>query len=300
MRPSYLRHSFLESGYGLHFATPPPADVADLRHLGDQEPWRVLACALANLQQGMFEVSGRLLGLMHEARDADVWNACATLLSYAAPYSVIRKLEASAEKLLAPVEHSPYTRRYFCEILASSAGVWGVPHLISHYRELKDRKVEAEVEYYISQVLEGDPGPISRGPRVLWESNGLPPPFEESTPIFLTEEYLTQLEGTFQELVSSQKLHEQEAIVEGERLNIRAVAQRLLTRVRTGLHPDRIEAGRMLLEATTGMDCRAFFDGSGRLQNLTAAAIVEEFLEREDADRYQSGVRYFFGHRIPD
>ena len=300
MRPPYLRHSFLESGYGLHFATPPPTDVADLRHLAGNEPWRVLACALANLQQGRFDVSRRLVGLMHEARDADVWNACATLLSYAAPYSVIRELEAAAEKLLEPVNHSPYSRRYFCEVLACSAGAWGVPHLILHYRELTDRRVEAEVEYYISQVLETEPGPISRGPRVLWESNGLPPPFEESTPVFLTEEYLTQLEETFQELVSSQKLYEQETLVEGERLNIRGVAQRLLTRVRTGAHPDRIEVGRMLLEATTGLNCRAFFDDSGRLQNLTAAAIIEDFLDGGDADRYQPGVRYFFGHRIPD
>jgi len=110
----------------------------------------------------------------------------------------------------------------------------------------------------------------------------------------------TQLEETFQELVSSQKLYEQETLVEGKRLNIRGVAQRLLTRVRTGVHPDRIEVGRMLLEATTGLNCRAFFDDSGRLQNLTAAAIIEDFLDGGDADRYQPGVRYFFGHRIPD
>jgi len=107
-------------------------------------------------------------------------------------------------------------------------------------------------------------------------------------------------ENTFQRLVSSQRLHEGETIIEGGRLNIRDIAQRLLTRVQTGERLDRIAMGRMLLEATTGLNCRAFFDDSGRLQNLTAAAIVEEFLERGDTDRYQPGVRYFFGHRIPD
>ncbi|MFP2959953.1 hypothetical protein ACLEPN_19490 [Myxococcus sp. 1LA] len=299
MRPAYLRHSLLESGYGLHFAILPPSDVADLRHLTSKDPWHVVACVMANLQKGRFDVSRRLVGLMHEARDADVWNACATLLSYAAPYSVIRELEASSETLLEP-RRSPYTRRYFCEILACSAGAWGVPHLIRHYRELKDRRVEAEVEYYISQVLETEPGPIARGPRVLWESNGLPPPFEESLPVLLTDEYIDMLEKVFQGLVFSQKIYEKEALVEGERLNIRNVAQRLLQRVQTGAHRDRIEDGRMLLEATTGLNCRAFFDDSGRLQNLTAAVIVEEFLERGDADKYELGVRYFFGHRIPD
>ncbi|NMO20029.1 hypothetical protein HPC49_20835 [Pyxidicoccus fallax] len=299
MRPPYFDNSLLELGTGLHFTTPAPPDVADLRHLASNDPWRVLPCILANLQQGRFDVSGRLVKLMHEVRDADVWNACATLLSYAAPYSVIRELEASSERLLAP-RHSPYTRRYFCEILSCSAGVWGMPHLIHHYRQLKDRKVEAEVEYYISQVLEVEPGPIAKGPRVLWESNGLPPPFEESAPVLLVEEYLVLLQNTFQGLVSSQRLHEQEALIEGGRLDIRGIAQRLLKRIHTGEHLDRIAMGRMLLEATTGLDCRAFFDESGRLQNLTAAAIVEDFLERGDADRYQPGVRYFFGHRIPD
>ncbi|WP_426755886.1 hypothetical protein [Myxococcus sp. Y35] len=175
-----------------------------------------------------------------------------------------------------------------------------MPHLIRHYRGLNNREVENDVEYNLSQVLEAEPGPILRGPQVLWESNGLPPPFEESTPVFLTEEYLSLIEDTFQGLVSSQRLYEQEALVEGERLNIRNVAQRLLVRVQSGTHPDRIEMGRMLLEATTGLNCRAFFDDSGRLRSLTAAAIIEEYLERGDVDRYQPGVRYFFGHRIPD
>ncbi|MCP3138552.1 hypothetical protein [Pyxidicoccus xibeiensis] len=299
MRPAYFDNSLIELGAGMHFTAPPPPDVADLRHLASHNPWQVIPCILANLQQGRFDVSRRLVRLMHETRDADVWNACATLLSYATPYSVIRELEAASETLLEP-KRSPYTRRYFCEILSCSAGVWGVPHLIRHYQELKDRKVEAEVEYYISQVLEAEPGPIANGPRVLWESNGLPPPFEESTPVYLNEEYLALLESTFQRLVSSQRLREGETIIEGGRLNIRDVAQRLLTRVQTGERLDRIAMGRMLLESTTGLNCRAFFDDSGRLKNLTAAAIVEEFLERGDADRYQPGVRYFFGHRIPD
>jgi len=300
MRPPYFRDSLLISGDAFHFSSTPPPDVADLRHLASGDSWRVLSCVLANLQQGRFDVSRSLIGLMREKRDAEIWNACAHLLSYAAPYSVIRELEAVAESLLEPVKHSPYTRQYFCVILSCSAGVWGVPHLIRHYRWLKNREVENDVEYNISQVLEAEPGPILSGPQVLWESNGLPPPFEESSPVFLADDYLSLTEETFQRLVSSQRLYEQEALVEGERLNIRNVAQRLLARVRTGAHPDRIEMGRMLLEATTGLNCRAFFDDSGRLKNLTAATIVEDFLERGDADRYQPGVRYFFGHQIPD
>lgn len=299
MRPSYLRRTFLELGDGLHFSTPPPPDVADLRHLASREPWRVLPCALANLQQGQFAVAGRLVELLRETRDAEVWDACSLLLSFAAPYSVLRKLVASFDTLLQP-KRSDHTRRYFCEILASAAGVWGVPHLLGLYRELEDRDVRAMVQTYLSQVLEAQPGPLWRGPRVEWQSNELPPPFEESTQVFQDAEYLALVEETFRRVVSAEGLRDQEAVQEGGRLDIQEVARRLLWRVRTGEFPDRIETGRMFLEATTGLDCREFFDESGRLRRLSAAALVEEFLAPGMAGPYQPGARYFFRHRIPD
>jgi hypothetical protein len=36
------------------------------------------------------------------------------------------------------------------------------------------------------------------------------------------------------------------------------------------------------------------------LEPLTAAALAEELLDRPAAARFQPGVRYFFGHRLPD
>ncbi len=104
----------------------------------------------------------------------------------------------------------------------------------------------------------------------------------------------------YQGWVTNQGLHEQEALVEGQRLSLRDVARRLLARLRSNEYPDRVELGRMFLEATTGLDCGTFFDDSGRLQRLTAAALVEEFLARSGADGYQPGSRYFFGRRIPE
>jgi hypothetical protein len=56
----------------------------------------------------------------------------------------------------------------------------------------------------------------------------------------------------------------------------------------------------MLLEANTGLDCRGFYDRDFMLRPLAAAAIVEDFVESGEANKYLPGVRYFFGHRIPD
>ena len=47
-------------------------------------------------------------------------------------------------------------------------------------------------------------------------------------------------------------------------------------------------------------DWRGFYGKAGKLQPLSAAAIVEEFLESRESEKYEDGVRYFFGHRIPD
>ena len=56
---------------------------------------------------------------------------------------------------------------------------------------------------------------------------------------------------------------------------------------------------RHRLEAFTGLDCRPMLHPTG-LRALTAAAILEDFLQSDAAANYEPGVRYFWGHRIPD
>ena len=56
---------------------------------------------------------------------------------------------------------------------------------------------------------------------------------------------------------------------------------------------------RINFEAATGIDCTSWYQ-DGRLRPLAAAATVEDFLESSQAERYEAGVRYFFGHRIPE
>ena len=53
---------------------------------------------------------------------------------------------------------------------------------------------------------------------------------------------------------------------------------------------------RRRFEATTGIDCSAFFT-EGVFQPLTAAVILEEFLCSPVT--YEAGAKYFFGHRVP-
>lgn len=57
---------------------------------------------------------------------------------------------------------------------------------------------------------------------------------------------------------------------------------------------------RHRFEASTGIDCRRFYKQNHFFQPLTATTIVEDFLHSPSAGRYIEGVRYFFGHRVPD
>lgn len=297
MASPFLAGTFIQSARGFHFSGDPPADVADRRNLLADDPWKAIASALANLREGRFDVTEHLAAVMQRSDDAAVWNACVLLLGYAAPYPVIRATMSTFDPRIDGSK--PYADRYFCELLARSGGMWSVDRLISIHGVIPDREVKGIVEGYLAQLLEEDPGPVSAGPREEWVSDGAPPPFESFTQVYHDEEYLQLLKTTLAEVRSRERVEPEEAVFEGHRLDLRRVAERLLERLRRGEDSARVELGRMSLEATSGLDCSAFFDSAHRLRPLAAAAMVEEFLASGAADRYEAGARYFFGHRIP-
>jgi hypothetical protein len=85
-------------------------------------------------------------------------------------------------------------------------------------------------------------------------------------------------------------------LFKGELLNTVRVAQQLLESSR---QPHFRTFYRRKFEAMTGIDCSKFYV-ERIFQPMSAAAIVEAFLESADSVKYKPGVRYFFGHRIPD
>lgn len=85
-------------------------------------------------------------------------------------------------------------------------------------------------------------------------------------------------------------------VLGGERFGVVTLAERILELLRRPYFPPDL---RRRFEAATGIDCTAFYRDRV-LQPLAAADIVEGFLEGPDAVRFRSGVRYFFGHPVPD
>ncbi len=301
--PPYTESLLLERGPGFHFLHPPPADIRDPRYLVSPEPREVIAAVLAHARAGNFGAFDHLLRLMLRDEAAWTWNACTNLLSYAAPFSTIRKL-VRAVLTEAPTPPDPGTRWYLCRILSGCKGLWAVPVILDVYSELRAPEQADLIPTYLSYLLEPTRGPIADGPPAL------PAPEPPAPTGFTTEEVVRyDLEGfraavlaRYTELraVVGAGTEDRTAVFEGEPLSLDRVARRLLGRLRVGEDADEIEIGRMIFEAHTGVNCAAFYKPLGPLQPLAAAAIVEDYLESGDAARFEPGVRYFFGHRIPD
>lgn len=82
----------------------------------------------------------------------------------------------------------------------------------------------------------------------------------------------------------------------GEPLSVTGLARRILRRLREPCFPFEL---RRRFECATGIDCSCFYQ-ERVFRPMHASALLEAFLENSDAGGFESGVRYFFGHRIPD
>lgn len=291
-KPDFLGHMFVALGLGFSMATDPPMDLLDSLCLQDENPWVVLAALVERAKHGDFVQLPQVFACLHRSEgDAAFWYACSDTLAHAAPSSVLRQLltefhsEIWERKDLWRIE-------YVVDLLRQSLRLWTVPIMLNLYLEIEDcdeldeRDEDRDepslilVPDYLSQLLEEKPGPISEAELSDSDYRDL-----------VTQTYKQRC----RELGSSEA-----AILNGKPFSVRSIAEDLLDKVTDkGVDSLDVAQERMLFEATTGVDCRVFFVNF-QLQRLAAAAVLEKFLESPRVEQYEPGVRYFFGHRIPD
>jgi len=88
-------------------------------------------------------------------------------------------------------------------------------------------------------------------------------------------------------------------VVNAEVFGVKSYAKLFLRFISGGFDHSFATHLRRRFEASTGIECSGFFKEK-KFQPLIAASIIEDFLSSPQAKRYEDGVRYFFGHRIPD
>jgi hypothetical protein len=168
---------------------------------------------------------------------------------------------------------------------------WGhlsvIPSLVDLYERYHFSQDSVYVALGLSRLMEDVPGDISAYP-LDEEGEG-----EREKEV---KQYCNMVRQRYEELCDS--LGTRDAVVfRGQLISIRHVCKKLLddVGVKHGFH----EEMRQKFEAYTGIDCSDFYIDE-TVQPLAVAAIVEEFLEGPEAAKFEDGVRYFFGHRIPD
>lgn len=297
-KPAYLDGTFLELGDGFHFSLRPPDAISDDRYLRSNDPWEVLACVLARAQAGVFESLGMLVDLMHSHDRFTVWSACAKLIGFAGS----RQLQQDALSEFSDQIQDPGVLLHVSYALAGGCGLWSIPHLRAMHRAaVDDDDMRIHLQICMSHLLEPEQGGVWFGPEEeLIVDSDLPPEFAETSIVRDQLGYEALIDA---HVAALRPIFDQDgghAILGGARFEVEALARKLLSRISSGLEQQTVEWERLALEATTGLSCGGFFDSQGRLLRLAAAAILEDFLDSGQAAAYEPGVRYFFGHRIPD
>jgi hypothetical protein len=298
MRP-YYRGLFLPTGSGFHFGAPIPSDLASDRYLQAADPEDVICSVLAYAQRGQFAPCSRLIDLLGEHEDADIWGSCSTLLSFAAPRSTLQQFVPLAKRLRIELG-TDAPLQWAGETLAGAHEAWVVPAVLRLFEQIQSYDQFMSLPVYLSLLLEPEPAEIDAGPRQLRDPGE--PDWYDPPPAWNIPEYVRMVERRHAELVATLPIPAQSCVFEGELLTLRRVAIRMLDRINH--NPDdrlRIEQARMLLEAYTGEDFSGFYvEGRHRLLPLRASARLEAFLQSDTPERFSPGVRYFFGHCIPD
>lgn len=257
-----------------YFAGPIRANDPQFRADPERDRWAQWEKIYARARQGDFTLVADLIDIYKQTNNWILARACVDLLGAAGTepcfQRVIAELKGSGDVLL-----DLLIRVDFCGVLAAWGRLAVVPILLDTYLQVQTFDDAEIIPVHITHLVAGqipDPeGTDSQDSyrRLVMER------YEEVKQTFGTDEVLVFHGGLF---------------------SVVALAKRLLSQLRKQRFVGRL---RLRFEAATGIDCSKFYEG-GTIQTAAATSIVEQFLASPAAEKFEEGVRYFFGHRIGD
>jgi hypothetical protein len=265
--------NFLDWRAGGYHTFPLHPGVPGYAGAEDAALWAPFETFLAEAKAGRFERMDGVLDVYDQTESWVLAAAYTALLGDAAPRSCLEKVGLLAQALLEPAYQVD-----FCKMLGAASRLADVPLLLWSWEQLEGYNDRDVIPRLLSRMLEARPGPIASNHEVL--------PLEEYKARVLAaqEELAGRLGGT------------EVTVLAGQRFEVPALVGLMLESLR---HDDLDPWLRRRFEATTGIDCSAFYKEQG-LQPLVARTMLEGFLGSEEARHFVPGARYFFGHRIPE
>ena len=267
----YKRRHWTASGYHAFPLTAKDVGVPNY------EKWMEFDALLAEAKVGHFRRIPLLVDRVANADSWVLWGQYAQLLGDAGSNQILSQVLESI-----PLGRDITLEFYYANVLV----FWGHLSVIPTLIDMLDRYSFSEDSMYIgaglSRLLEKDTGEIARFPT------------DDSR--VAVNEYCQMVKERYDQLCD-QLGTDDVTVFRGEVIDIKKICQRMLEDL-GGRHRFHEEM-RHKFEAMTGINCSSFYQ-DGKLQRLAVAALIEDFLQGPEPSKYTEGVRYFFGHRIPE
>ena len=243
----------------------------------DQEDWAHCFEVLEESKSGCFNRISSLLEIYKETNNWLLAQFITTLVADAGGPPLYPKLLEMIDEI-DDVLLSMLSRVDFSEIVLYWGRLSHIEFVVDNYISLADFDDIEILPIRIADILENDQCSLN-------SSEDFEDPKDYGSYIIARRDDLSKELGSPTGPVYRRKIY-----------SVKQLAQLLLASISNDQYDEDF---RRRFEAVTGIDCRPFYKDK-LFQPLTAAAIVEDFLKSPEADKYEPGVRYFFGHRIPD
>lgn len=278
-QPRFLKGTFLWDQLGYSYSQSPPINLLASKALHSDNCWISVASILEHAKTGNHAPVQQLQEWMRLDIGHLLLCICAELLGDAGTTQHLRGLENMV------LEGPDHLRVAACRAAYWSGELWLVPLMLDAWNRVEWRDDRDTIAFMLSDLLEEVPGPV-----------------------VANEAYSV---SKYNELVRNRvdRIHteigtDQVSVWEGTAFSARLMARRMYELLCSGAESlDDMEVTfedyRHKFETSTGINCSDFFS-SEEFQPLAATAILESFLNNEQSEQYESGIRYFFGHRIPD
>jgi hypothetical protein len=280
-QPKFLQGTFHFKQLGYQFRQPPPIDLLGKGAEASDDPWIVLAAALARAKAADFSVVPRLREWALDGTvDAVLGGGCRDLLGDAGGRTELDFL--AAQMLEAP---SPGLKVEAAQSAAWSGLLWLIPYMLE-VREQSERQADRDaVDVGISNVL---------------ESQEVEPELFAGT--YSDPEYRALVTARV-EAIKDAAGSEDVVVFGGEPVDMSKVIWQMRKALINRKSGEWINWGAFLVwrrkfETYTGVDCSKFYGPKG-FQPLSATAVLDDYLAGPQPT-FQPGKRYFFGHLVGD
>lgn len=298
--PPFLYGTFDWRVHGFGFDSPPPINLRSSDALNSANPWIVLAAVLERAKSGDHSTV-RLLSQFFYAKEPFALNRIALLLvgDLGRDSDLQLLLEAMASD-------DSQVRLYAAEASQIAGRLWLVPSMLAAWHRAYSLDEREGIGYAISKLLERELGSIA-DEASIFRLPKIPP--EDATASLreywakrvaddTTDERFPDLVMDAYDQLSKKFGTSRVTVWRGMLFGVADLARDFLSRVSAGKAGDFFTY-RHKFEANTGINCDDFFVDV-KPQYLSIRVCLESFLESGNASGFEQGVRYFFGHRIPD